>query len=68
MHIKNFILAFFTFTLLLACASAEVTQSPSTTGAIAPDFTLPDQDGKLWTAQRSSEKSPRRGAGVLSQR
>jgi len=40
---------FFTFTLLLACASAEVKQSPSSTGAIAPDFTLPDQDGKIWT-------------------
>jgi peroxiredoxin len=26
-----------------------VKQSPSSTGAIATDFTLPDQDGKLWT-------------------
>jgi len=49
MIIKKFFLAVFIFTLLSACASAEVKQATSSTGAIAPDFTLPDQDGKLWT-------------------
>jgi len=50
MRIAKIILIVFVFIALLACASAEVKQSPSMTGAItAQNFTLPDQDGKSWT-------------------
>jgi len=30
------------------CAGADVKTAPSQTGQAAIDFTLPDQDGKLW--------------------
>lgn len=49
MRITKIILIVFVFSALLTCASAEVKQPPSTTGATAQDFTLPDQDGKSWT-------------------
>ncbi|MFO7569848.1 MAG: hypothetical protein R6W75_08615 [Smithellaceae bacterium] len=32
-----------------ACAGAEVKTAPAQTDQTAIDFTLPDQDGKLWT-------------------
>ncbi len=41
-----------TIVLLLAAlsiaAAADVGQTPSAAGSAAPDFTLPDQDGKSW--------------------
>lgn len=46
---KKLILVVFVFSALLACASAEVKQSPSTANNTAPDFTLPDQNRKSWT-------------------
>jgi cytochrome oxidase Cu insertion factor (SCO1/SenC/PrrC family) len=49
MRITNIFLIVFVFSVLLACASAEVKQTPSTTNNTAPDFTLTDQDGKSWT-------------------
>ena len=36
------------FFSLWACAAADVKDSSYTPGQIAYDFTLPDQDGKLW--------------------
>ena len=33
---------------LAACAGADIKNTPSATGRSAPDFALPDQDGKLW--------------------
>jgi hypothetical protein len=33
---------------LAACAGAEIKNTSSATGRSAPDFALPDQDGKLW--------------------
>ena len=35
--------------LLAACAGADVKTAPVQSGQPAVDFTLPDQDGKLWT-------------------
>jgi thioredoxin-dependent peroxiredoxin len=35
--------------LFCACASADVKNTSSAPGRTAVDFTLPDQDGKLWT-------------------
>ncbi len=49
MRITKIILVVLMFSALLACASAEVKSTTSSTGATAADFTLPDQDGKLWT-------------------
>ena len=34
--------------ILLASAGAEAPNTPSSSSQAAPDFTLPDQDGKLW--------------------
>jgi len=39
------LLMFFT---LWSCASADVKDTSSASGQTAADFTLPDQDGKLW--------------------
>jgi len=36
------------FLALAGCAGAEVKTTPPVTGLAAIDFTLPDQDGKLW--------------------
>ena len=36
------------FLALAGCAGADVKTAPSQTGLTAIDFTLPDQDGKLW--------------------
>jgi len=36
------------FLVVSACAGAEVQSTPSVTMQAAPDFTLADQDGKLW--------------------
>lgn len=33
---------------LVVCASADVKDTSSASGQTAADFTLPDQDGKLW--------------------
>ncbi len=35
--------------VLSACAGADVKRTPSASGQTAVDFTLPDQDGKMWT-------------------
>jgi peroxiredoxin len=34
---------------LVACAGADIKKAPSQSGQSAVDFTLPDQNGKLWT-------------------
>lgn len=36
------------FFALCACAGADVKNTSDAPGQIAADFTLPDQDGKLW--------------------
>lgn len=47
-RIKLFFVVLMIF-LLCACASADVKNTSSMPGQTAYDFTLPDQDGKLWT-------------------
>jgi cytochrome oxidase Cu insertion factor (SCO1/SenC/PrrC family) len=49
MRITKIFLSVFLFLALLASASAEVKQTPSTANTTAQDFTLTDQDGKSWT-------------------
>lgn len=34
--------------MISACAGTDVKTTPSTSGQAAIDFTLPDQNGKLW--------------------
>ncbi len=34
--------------IISACAGADVKATPSASSQIAPDFTLADQNGKLW--------------------
>lgn len=34
--------------VLCACAQAEIRNTSSESGQTAPDFTLSDQDGKMW--------------------
>lgn len=49
MQRTKIILIAFLFFVLAACAGADVKNTSDEPRQIAIDFTLPDQDGKLWT-------------------
>lgn len=49
MRITKIILVVFMLAALSIGSAADVGQTSSTTVGAAPDFTLPDQDGKSWT-------------------
>ncbi|MBN1473229.1 MAG: redoxin domain-containing protein [Syntrophaceae bacterium] len=49
MRIIKIILVVFMFLVLSIYAVADVQQPPAPASNAATDFTLPDQDGKLWT-------------------
>lgn len=49
MRQAKFVLIAFVLLALCGCAGADVKNTPSSPAQTASDFTLPDQDGKLWT-------------------
>ena len=49
MHFSKLVLFLIAFLFLSATAAAGVQQTSAAAGNAAPDFTLPDQEGKLWT-------------------
>ena len=48
MRLLKYFLFVFMFSILCACASADVKNTSSVPANIAYDFTLSDQDGKMW--------------------
>jgi hypothetical protein len=48
MRIFHLIYAVILILALAACAGADIKNTSSAPGRTAPDFALPDQDGKLW--------------------
>lgn len=54
--------------VLTACAATNHKTTFNASAQTAPDFTLSDQDGKLWKLSDAVKKIPRGGARLLSQR
>jgi len=46
-RVSSLFVLFFLF-VVFACAGTDVKTTPSASGQLAPDFTLSDQDGKMW--------------------
>ena len=49
---KIFVIAFILF-VLSGCAGTDVKTTPTAAGQAAVDFTLSDQDGKIWTLRET---------------
>ena len=56
MRVAKFILLLCVFFLLSACASTGAKNAFPVSGLIAPDFTLSDQDGKVWKLSDAVKK------------
>ncbi len=54
-RISSLFLFIFLF-VIFACAGTDVRTTPSAAGQVAPDFTLSDQNGKVWKLSDAVKK------------